>query len=134
MEAFFLFIVLLIILFLLGVPVAVSIGLTCLAVLWQQNGISGIPLSLLSLKMLDGVNSFPLLAIPFFILAANIMLPVGGVLIAVFTAWMMSKDSTFEELNIPPIVYKLWLFVVRYVAPVGVILIFLQAIGVFHNR
>ena len=62
------------------------------------------------------------------------MLPVGGVLIAVFTAWMMSKDSTFEELNIPPIVYKLWLFVVRYVAPVGVILIFLQAIGVFHNR
>ena len=73
MEAFFLFIVLLIILFLLGVPVAVSIGLTCLAVLWQQNGISGIPLSLLSLKMLDGVNSFPLLAIPFFILAANIM-------------------------------------------------------------
>ena len=69
----------------------------------------------------------------FDILAANIMLPVGGILIAVFAAWVMAKDSTFEELNIHPVMYKVWLFVARYVAPLGVILIFLQAIGVFHK-
>ena len=67
------FIGLLLVLFILGIPVCVSIGLTCLAVLWYENGLTGIPLSLLPLKMMHGVNNFPLLAIPFFILAANIM-------------------------------------------------------------
>jgi tripartite ATP-independent transporter DctM subunit len=67
------FIGLLIILFVLGVPVCVSIGLTCLAVLWFENGLTNIPLALLPLKMMHGVNSFPLLAVPFFILAANVM-------------------------------------------------------------
>jgi tripartite ATP-independent transporter DctM subunit len=67
------FIGLLLILFVLGIPVCVSIGLTCLAVLWYENGLINIPLSLLALKMMHGVNSFPLLAVPFFILAANMM-------------------------------------------------------------
>ncbi len=60
-------------LFILGVPVVASIGLTCLAVLWYENGLAAIPLSLLPLKMMHGVNNFALLAVPFFILAANIM-------------------------------------------------------------
>lgn len=67
------FIGLLIVLFILGIPVCVSIGLTCLAVLWYENGLANIPFSLLPLKMMHGVNSFPLLAVPFFILAANVM-------------------------------------------------------------
>ena len=67
------FVGLLIIFFILGVPVCASIGLTCLAVLWYENGLTNIPISLLPLKMQHGVNSFPLLAIPFFILAANVM-------------------------------------------------------------
>ncbi len=67
------FVGLLIVLFIIGVPVCVSIGLTCLAVLWFENGLQGIPLSLLPLKMMHGVNNFPLLAVPFFILAANVM-------------------------------------------------------------
>lgn len=60
-------------LFILGVPVVASIGLTCLAVLWYENGLASIPVSLLPLKMMHGVNNFALLAVPFFILAANIM-------------------------------------------------------------
>jgi len=67
------FIGLLIILFVLGIPVCISIGLTCLAVLWFENGLINIPLALLPLKMMHGVNNFPLLAVPFFILAANVM-------------------------------------------------------------
>ena len=67
------FIGLLIVFFVLGIPVCASIGLTCLAVLWYENGLTGIPLSLISLKMMHGVNNFPLLAVPFFILAANVM-------------------------------------------------------------
>jgi tripartite ATP-independent transporter DctM subunit len=67
------FIGLLLILFIIGVPVSISIGLTCMAVLWAENDLFNIPLTLFPLKMMHGVNSFPLLAIPFFILAANVM-------------------------------------------------------------
>ena len=67
------FIGLLIVLFLAGIPVCASIGLTCLAVLWLENDLMSIPITLLPLKMMHGVNNFPLLAVPFFILAANVM-------------------------------------------------------------
>ncbi len=73
MEMLILFIGLLVFFFIIGVPVSVSIGLTCMAVLWMENGFAGIPLTLFPLKMMHGVNSFPILAIPFFILAANVM-------------------------------------------------------------
>ena len=67
------FIGLLLIFFIIGVPVSISIGLTCMAVLWAENDLFSIPLTLFPLKMMHGINSFPLLAIPFFILAANVM-------------------------------------------------------------
>ena len=67
------FIGLLMVFFIIGVPVSISIGLTCMAVLWAENDLFSIPLTLFPLKMMHGVNNFPILAIPFFILAANIM-------------------------------------------------------------
>jgi len=67
------FIGLLLILFILGVPVSISIGLTCMAVLWAENDLLSIPLTLFPLKMMHGVNNFPILAVPFFIFAANVM-------------------------------------------------------------
>jgi tripartite ATP-independent transporter DctM subunit len=67
------FIGLLLILFILGMPVSASIGVTCLIVLWAENDLFSIPVTLLPLKMMHGVNNFALLAVPFFILAANIM-------------------------------------------------------------
>jgi tripartite ATP-independent transporter DctM subunit len=42
-------------------------------VLWLENDLMSIPITLLPLKMMHGVNNFPLLAVPFFILAANVM-------------------------------------------------------------
>jgi len=60
-------------LFIVGMPVVAAIGVTCLAVLWAENGLLDIPLNLFPLKMMHGANNFPLLAIPFFILAANVM-------------------------------------------------------------
>lgn len=73
MDILYVFIGLLIVFFLLSFPVGIAIGLTCLVVLWITNDFSSVPLSLFPLKMMHGVNNFPMLAIPFFILAANIM-------------------------------------------------------------
>ncbi len=61
---------------------------------------------------------------------SNIMLPLGGLLIAVFTAWLMSRKAVIEELGLGEgLIFRTWLFVVRYVAPLGVVIIFLHAIG-----
>ena len=73
MTMLFFFIGLLLILFIIGMPVSASIGVTCLVVLWAENDLFSIPVTLLPLKMMHGVNNFALLAVPFFILAANIM-------------------------------------------------------------
>lgn len=65
-------------------------------------------------------------------LTSNIMLPLGGLLLAVFAAWLMKQNSSVEELDMGDgFAYKCWYFAVRYIAPVGVLIIFLQAIGIF---
>ncbi len=53
----------------IGMPVAYALGLAAVAgALWM-----GIPLEAIALKTSDGMDDFPLLAIPFFILAGAIM-------------------------------------------------------------
>jgi NSS family neurotransmitter:Na+ symporter len=65
-------------------------------------------------------------------LTANIMLPLGGLAIVVFAGWVMSRNSTADEIDPHGgSGYRLWRFLSRYVAPVAVILIFLNAIGLF---
>ena len=68
----------------------------------------------------------------FDILTSNIMLPLGGVLVAIFTSWLMSRTSTVDELGLgDSVIYKIWRFTVRYIAPLGVIIIFLNTMGLF---
>ncbi len=73
MDYLVIFLGLMVLLFALGVPVAVSIGLTCLAVLVMQGGLQAVPAELFALQMARGLNNFPILAIPFFIFAASMM-------------------------------------------------------------
>ena len=59
-------------------------------------------------------------------LATNIMLPLGGMMIAIFAGWMMTKKSTLEELGLSDgTVYRIWRFLVRFVSPVAIGLVFL---------
>lgn len=68
----------------------------------------------------------------FDILTANIMLPIGGLLVAIFASWYMSRQSTVDELGLgDSVIYQAWRFSVRYIAPLGVTFIFLHAIGFF---
>jgi len=65
------------------------------------------------------------------ILTANFMLPLGGLAMALFAGWMMSRSSTLEELRLGDgFVYRFWHFAVRYVAPLGVTLVFMHGLGV----
>jgi NSS family neurotransmitter:Na+ symporter len=65
-------------------------------------------------------------------LTSNIMLPLGGLLIVFFAGWIMCRNSSADELD-PDAGpgYMSWRFAARFIAPVGVIVIFLNAIGLF---
>jgi len=53
----------------MGVPIAISMGLPAALYLLVQN----IPISVMIQRMVSSLNSFPLLAVPLFILAAGLM-------------------------------------------------------------
>ncbi|MEF3192637.1 MAG: sodium-dependent transporter [Halothiobacillaceae bacterium] len=72
-----------------------------------------------------GKNFFELLDF----LTANIMLPLGGMLMAVFATWFMRQSSTFEELKMSNAAYTLWRVLTRYVAPVGILIVLLNGLG-----
>lgn len=59
------------------------------------------------------------------IITANIMLPFGGLLIAIFAAWSMSRQSSMDELHTHKWIYNAWRFTLRYISPVGIFIIFL---------
>lgn len=77
-----LFIGILLFFFITGVPVAFSLGLTTLALMFLGIGIGFNP-ELLVLRMFGGINSFILLAIPFFLFAGRIM-NAGGMTERIF--------------------------------------------------
>ena len=64
------------------------------------------------------------------ILTSSIMLPLGGLFIAIFAGWIMTRKSVREELRLkdgPG--FKLWYVLVRFVAPIGILVVFLNLIG-----
>lgn len=65
-------------------------------------------------------------------LTANLMLPLGGFLIAFFAGRIMLSKDTQEELDLGnEQAFVLWKFLVSYVAPAAVFLVFLNVLGVF---
>lgn len=62
-------------------------------------------------------------------LATNIMLPIGGLLFSIFAGWIMTKKSTKEDLQLPrPWLFNSWHFLIRYIAPIAIIIVFIDAI------
>ena len=62
---------------------------------------------------------------------ANIMLPLGAMAIVFFAGWVMSRNSTADEIDPRAgLSYRVWRFLARFVAPVAVLLVFLDVIGV----
>ncbi|MCP4041780.1 MAG: sodium-dependent transporter [Gammaproteobacteria bacterium] len=64
-------------------------------------------------------------------LTANIMLPMGGLFIALFAGWVMKREDSRDELKLGDgLAFRGWRFLARFIAPAGVVIIFLNAIGV----
>lgn len=65
--------------------------------------------------------------------SSKIMLPLGGLCISVFTGWYLDKKIVWSEitndgsLKVP--VYKLIIFILKYIAPIAISLIFINELG-----
>jgi tripartite ATP-independent transporter DctM subunit len=57
----------------LGLPIAFAMGVAALGGLW----LSGVDFSMVPQRMMHSVNSFPLMSIPFFMLAGELMIKAG---------------------------------------------------------
>ncbi|MEX0960526.1 MAG: sodium-dependent transporter [Burkholderiales bacterium] len=63
-------------------------------------------------------------------LTANVMLPLGGLAIALFAGWVMMQSATRDEFGDAVKQYKWWRVAVRYVAPAAIIIVFLHSLGI----
>jgi NSS family neurotransmitter:Na+ symporter len=58
-------------------------------------------------------------------LVSNVLMPLGGMLYALFAGWWLSKDTSIYEMGVGDgAIFKLWLLLVRVVAPLAVAAIF----------
>jgi NSS family neurotransmitter:Na+ symporter len=59
----------------------------------------------------------------------NVMLPLGGLLIALFASWTMSKTTMMKEVGINnPMVFKAWHFTLRFLAPAAIIAVLVNGL------
>ena len=67
-------------------------------------------------------------------LTSNILLPLGGILITIFVGWLVAKKNIDSELKIQSKLLKaIWYFSARILAPLAVILVMLNALGINTN-
>ena len=89
---------------------------------WFIGLFSALSFNLLSEFTIFGKNFFD--ATDF--LTNQIMLPLGGIFIAIFVGWVMKKENVLEELDIEEnLIFKFWYLSIRYISPVMVGCVFL---------
>ena len=61
---------------------------------------------------------------------SNLLMPVGGILMAVIAGWLIPQVVSEEELLHPKRIHMaLWRFLIRFVAPAAVLMIFVSNLG-----
>lgn len=88
----------------------------------------------LSLGVLQQAQLFHLTFFDFFdFVTAKIMLPLGGMFIALFTGWYLDRKLVKEEVSnggtLKVLFFRLYIFILRYIAPVAIAVIFINELG-----
>jgi NSS family neurotransmitter:Na+ symporter len=62
-------------------------------------------------------------------LTTNIMLPLGGLFMAIFVGWIMHKSDVANEVQMSnPVAYKVWLFTLKFIAPLAVAVVLINGL------
>lgn len=91
---------------------------------------------ILSFNLLAG-EPYRIFGLTFFealdFLASNILLPLGGLLIAIFAGWVMKETKVMKELQMRnQAIYIAWRISVRIVAPLAILLVLLNFLGIIE--
>jgi NSS family neurotransmitter:Na+ symporter len=78
------------------------------------------------IKIIFGLNIFETLDK----LTSTILLPLGGLLMAIFAGYFMRKEHVQEELSLSNRAFKLWRFTNNYISPVAIVAVFLYLFGI----
>ena len=57
----------------------------------------------------------------------QIMLPIGGLLIAIFTGWVVKRSSSREELRMGSL-FSAWYLLIRYLVPLAIVVVLLTGL------
>lgn len=62
-------------------------------------------------------------------LTANIMLPLGGLLIAIFAGWVMREKDIRDAVRMEsPLMYNVWRFILKFIAPLAVAIVLVNGL------
>lgn len=68
--------------------------------------------------------------------ASNVLMPLGALLISIFIPLKISKTELFAELKqgskVGKTFFNIWFYLLKYLTPVAIIIVFLDALGVFN--
>lgn len=73
------------------------------------------------LAFFEGKTLFDLLDF----LVSNLMMPLGGLAIALFAGWAMRREGLMEDIGLQGGVYRSFMVVLRYLTPAGILVVFL---------
>ena len=79
-----------------------------------------------NIKIVFGLNIFETLDK----LTSTVLLPLGGLLMAIFAGYFMLKDHVQDELDLTDNAFKLWRFTNNIIAPIAILGVFLYLFGV----
>lgn len=69
-------------------------------------------------------------------LVSNILMPLGALLISIFVAFKVPRKVLLEEINAGSTygkkIFAIWFLIIKYVAPIAIIIVFLDAIGLLR--
>ena len=93
----------------------------------------------LSLGVLQWFEVFGLTFFDLFdFVTAKVMLPLGGLFIAIFSGWFLDKKIVKSEISmgggVSEWLFTVYRFILRYFVPVAIVAIFLNELGFFGNR
>ena len=62
-------------------------------------------------------------------------MPIGGLIVALFVGWKLDRQMVYDELTnrgtLRSWTFSIYMFLIRWVAPLGITLIFLNELGLF---
>ena len=65
-------------------------------------------------------------------LTSRWMMPLGGLGMVLLAGFVLKSETFRDELGLAPLPYTLWLAMVRYVSPLGILVIFVDALGLYQ--